>query len=457
MDFAELKELITKATANFEAQKQENTQILAKMTSLSEKFTELKGEFEKLREGGDMDTAKKMADQMDDVLNQLSDLRGKVKNPAAAITDVNQKKAVQDLVMKAFGKSIKNSKSSKQDIMSELRDQIDLEVKALNITTPAEGGYAVAEVLSRDVMDYAREMSPIAQYVGRKPEMTRDYRQLIKVSYPGVAEGIENVAGTAPAVTTTQEYVEVKAKEFKLYASPYITNEALMGTDINVYQDLIASLGEEIGIYLGSQILFGNGTGKNARGILSSKRVDITNLTGESFKPTLAADPANARDSDFYPVHATGVSGALGTDDVSAVNFIIDVTNTLPSRYLANAGWYMNRKTKGVFEKLRDAQDRPVFTYDYIEGTAGRRMLLNGYPVIIDDTMPDIAANSTFAIFGDLSRAYAIADGDINQMLLDPYTKKGGLLVYTEKEFFEMVQHSDAILVLAATANALAP
>lgn len=456
MDIKELQALITKATENFEAQKKENDTLTVSLKSMSTKYDELKGDIEKLREAGDADGVKKALESIGELSDEMSDLRSKYKNPAAAISDADQKKAMRGIVMKAVGSVIKGSKNIKGDVFDSIKSEIDLQVKTLNISTPAEGGLAIAEVLSMDVMDYAREFSPIAQLVLMKAGMTRDYRQMIKVTYPGVSEGIEAVAGTVPAETSTQEYTEVKSKEFKLYAQPRITNEALYGTDINVYGDLLVCLGEEIGIYLASQLLFGDGTGKNARGILSSNRVSITNLTGESFKPTLTPTGVGARDSDFFPVFATGVSGAIGADSVAIVDYVIDMTNNLPTRYLQNAKWIMNRKTKGVFEKVRDANNLPIFVKDYIPGLPGKQLILNGYPVIIDDTMPDIAADSTFAIFGDLSKAFAMANGDIDQMLLDPYTKKGSLIVYTEKEFFEMIQRSDAILVAAATANAFA-
>lgn len=453
MTFEELQALITKATEKFEAQKAENSKLQVKLTELVENYDKLKGDFEKLRDAGDADGAKKVADSIEELQNEMSDLRAKHKNPAAAITDEAQKKAMREIVMKAVGGVIKNSKNQKGDVFDSIKSEIDLQVKTLNISTPAQGGLAIAEVLAMDVMDYAREFSPISQHIMMKSSMTRDYRQMIKITYPGVAEGIEAVAGTVPAETSTQEYTEVKSKEFKLYAQPRITNEALFGTDIDVYGDLLASLGEEIGIYLAAQLLFGDGTGKNARGILSSNRVDLTNLTGESFLPTLTPTGAGARDSDFFPAHPTGVSGSIGTDDKAIVDFVIDVCNTLPTRYLPGAAFYMNRKTKGLFEKVRDTQERPIFVHDYIPGLPGKQLMLNGYRVIIDDTMPDVAADSTFAIFGDLGKAFAMNNGDIDQMLLDPYTKKGNLIVYTEKEFFEMIQRSDAVLVLAATAN----
>jgi HK97 family phage major capsid protein len=88
-----------------------------------------------------------------------------------------------------------------------------------------------------------------------------------------------------------------------------------------------------------------------------------------------------------------------------------------------------------------------------VAGLPGKQLVLNGYPVVIDDTMPNVAANSTFAIFGDLSKAFYINNGDIDKLLLDPYTVDGCTVVKMDKEMFEMVGHSDAILVCAATTN----
>ena len=90
-------------------------------------------------------------------------------------------------------------------------------------------------MLSSDVIEYAREFSPILGQVGRKPT-TRDYRELVLVSYPSVQEGIENVAGTSITETTTQEYKEVAARVFKVNAKPRITDEAMYSADIDLYE-----------------------------------------------------------------------------------------------------------------------------------------------------------------------------------------------------------------------------
>jgi len=426
----ELKALLEKAVADVEAQNVKNAELSTQVKALEAKLEEAPSEA-----------------KMEEILNEISDLRGKMVAPIAQ--PVDHAKALKEVASKSLAAFVKSNQ--KEDVFTFVKSHSADQFKTLNITNADEGGRAVAEVLSRDVIEYAREYSPILGEIGRK-NMTRNYRELVLVTYPSVQEGIENVAGTSITQTTTQEYKEVVSKEFKINAKPRITDEAMYGTDIDIYGQLTRLLGREISIYLAAQVLFGDGTGKNCRGMLSSNRVDITNGTGESFKPTLATDPADARNHDYFPVKATGVSASLGADDNAIVDFVIDVANELPTEYLKGAKWYFNRKTKGVFEKVRDADGNPIFRMNYREGG----LQLNGFPVVIDDTMPDIAADSLFAVFGDMSKAFAISDGDVNKMLLDPYSVDGCTVIKTDKEYFEMVQHSDAILVLAATANAAA-
>ena len=144
------------------------------------------------------------------------------------------------------------------------------------------------------------------------------------------------------------------------------------------------------------------------------------------------------------------MSGDLGADDIARVNFIIDLVNKLPTQWLPGAKFHMNRKVKGTLEKIRDENNKPVFMNSYREGGG---FMLMGCPVVIDDTLPNLTANSTPIIFGNLGAAYAINDGDIDKMLIDPYTVDDCTVVKYSKEMFEMVQNSDAILIVAATTN----
>lgn len=430
----ELKAMLESANASIVEQKEINEAAAVKIKELEVKAESAIG-----------------AEEAEEIKNLISDLESKVKTPLSAVTAEDEQKALKSVVVKVTADWARGKQNgTAADLYKYVADKGTEKFKALNITNADEGGRAIAEILSRDVIEYAREYSPILENVGRKSSMTRNYRELVLVSYPSVQEGIENVAGTSISETTTQEYKEVVSGTFKVNAKPRITDEAMYGTDIDIYGQLTSLLGREISIYLANQVLFGDGSAKSARGILSSNRVDITDTSGESFKPTLASNPDNARPADYYPVKATGVSGAIGADDTAIVDFVIDVANEFPTMYLGGAKWYMNRKTKGIFEKVRDSEGNPIFKMSYREGGG---VVLNGYPVIIDDTMPDVAADSTFAIFGNLGLAYAINDGDIDKMLIDPYTVDGCTVIKYDKEMFEMVQNSDAIIVCAATTN----
>lgn len=452
----ELKALLEKANENYTTQKAKNEALEATIKALETKHDAAMKIVDGLK-GVEGEALKKAIDQVNELVDEISDLRSKMKAPAAVVlSDEEQKKAFRKLASKAIGTLLSKGYTDRRSLLDLLPSEMETQIKSLNITTPADGGLAVAEVLATDVLDYAFEYSPLLSMLMLKSSLTRNYRQLIRITRPKARRGSENVNGDAKTLTDTQKYAEVKSHVFKVEAQPFITNEALLGTDIDVYADLREGLGEEIADFLVNDLYFGEGADYEARGILGSKRFDITNLTGESFKPTMTPTGVGSRNPDFFPAFATGVSGSIGADDVAIVNFVINTCNKLPTRYRRGAKWVMNTNTKGIFEKVRDADNKPIYSYDFIQGATGRQFLLNGYPVEIDDFMPDVGANEPFAIFGRLDMAMAYNRGDINQLILDPYTRKGGLTVYTEQEYVEMVQRSDAILVCAATANALA-
>jgi HK97 family phage major capsid protein len=426
--------------------------------SLEGQIDAVNTKYEALEDSKDADEIKKLMDSIAVLEEDISDVRTKAANKFQPTKDEHE--AVKTIVVASIGNMLKNKGATdsglKLDLLQAAVGMINDKVKALNIGTPTDGGLAIAEVLSRDVIHYAREFSPIMSLVGRDPTMTRNFRKLVLVGFPAVATGIENIAGSVLPNTDTQKYAEIRGKTWKTYAKPILTDEILTATDINVYNELLVLLGEQMGIYQAAQILQGTGVDDsgqtNARGILSV-RVDITNLTGESFKPTLDAVVANERDHDVYPVKASGVSGSFGATDVAIVDLFIDLINEHPSRFLSGASFVMNRKTKGVIEKVRDADEHPIFMSNFKEG--GTPTIL-GYPLVIDDTMPNVAVDSTPVIFGDLSRAFYLNDGDIDKMLLDPYSVDQCVVVKTSKEMFERVGNSDAIKVIALTTNALA-
>ncbi len=448
-ELIKLKELIEGVAEKFKTSQEARVKLEETLTGKMQALTD---KMEELEKSQDTEEIKKLKSGIEDLENEISDVRTKAASATTIQTTEQEHEAVKGIVRRAAGSFIKAAKAdgTKGDLLKGIGAGIAEQIKTLNVTNNTEGAFAVAEVLQRDVIEYAREFSPIMELIGRDPIMTRNYRTLVLTGYPGVSAGIENVAGSVLPQTSTQEYSEVRSKTWKVYAKPRITDEAMSAPDVDLYGHLLELLGQEMSIHQAAQVLQGTGTDTstttNARGILSA-RVDITDTTGESFKASTGSD---ARDHDIYPVRPTGVSGSLGATDVAIVNYFIDLINDHPTRFLEGAYFLMNRRTKGILEKVRDAQNRPLLVNNYREG--GGPMIL-GYPIFIDDTMPNVAADSTPIIFGLLNRAFYVNDGDIDQMLLDPYSVDQCTLVKTSKEMFERVGNSDAITIVGCTTN----
>lgn len=438
----ELKALLAKAQENFDAQAAKAAQADVRLKDAENKNQAIAAEFKAQKEIFET-AAKKHAEEIDQLKNQIADFEVKFKG-GLVITDQKEEKEKLTLAFKnAVGSFMKVKTANASSIV--FKDYVEGHIKAaLNLTTTGQGLESIDEVLSREIIERARETYPIIGAVGSR-NMPRSLREEVLISYPSVQQGIENVAGTTISQTEVQRYAEVVNQVAKVNAKPRITDEAMVGGDLDLYGHLLRLLNDEIGRYLVNQILYGNGGSKNMRGILSSSRFNITNLTGESFKPTIAA--SGARNPDFYPALGTGVSGNLPANDVAIVNWLVDLETELPTAYLNGAKWYMNRRTLARFKKVRDADERPIFASGYM----GEPMSILGYPVVVDDYMPDIAVNAPFLIFGKLNEAFYISPGDIDSMLIDPYTVDGCTVVKVNKEYFEIVGKNDAIIIGAAT------
>lgn len=455
MDPKELQKLLEDAVALGKSVEKENESLQKTIIAKGEELTKLKSDFEALQQqlkdgGGDDEQVIALKQQVEDLVQEISDVRTKFRT-VSQVAPENVKSALREVARKSYNSFIKDAKKKGYTDFANFATSIENEVKTLNIGDgTGTAGAAIAEILSMDLIEYAREYSPILGEIAMRSGLTRDFRELVLESYPVIADGIEGVPGTDFAATATQTYGEVKTDVVKLMANAPITDEAFYGTTYNVYSDLVRLLGDQLAVTFAAKVLYGNGADKNGRGILSSSRVDITATTGESWKPSMGT---GARNHDFFPAYGTGVSGSLGADDEAIMDFIEDVIARLPTKYLANAKWKMNRKTRAVLAKVRDTQNRPVFKRNMIEGGVD---MIAGYPVVLDDTMPDITADSLPIIFGDLRAAFAMSNGDINYMQLNPYKTQGVTYVEHNHEIFTIMQKSDAILVIAATANAMA-
>ena len=114
----------------------------------------------------------------------------------------------------------------------------------------------------------------------------------------------------------------------------------------------------------------------------------------------------------------TGAAGGLAADDPA--DALIDLVYSVKAGYRQNGTFVMNRRTQSEVRKLKDEGG----CYLWSPGIQAAQPTLLGYPVMTDDSMPDVGANSLSIAFGDFRRGYLVVDRLGVRVLRDPYSAK---------------------------------
>lgn len=373
---------------------------------------------------------KALEDTIAEMKNLVADVEAKAAEQVMRVKNVDETAELRKEINSGLRAALSGPTKLKQ-----ATDLNNIEVKAVTIGGTDGEALAIDNVLGTSIIERARENVAILGLIGNKSVSSVDYREMVLRGYPEVGDGVEQVAGVNWPSTGTMKYEEVTLNVAKKYAKPFISDEAAADPYIDLVAELERLLAEEMSRTWAVQVLFGDGTSGNLRGLLSSKRIDAAALSGESYKDH------ETRDAEYYPVIATGVAGGLPAADADVIDLLIDITAALPTAYLGAAKWLMNRRTLAALRKLKDLEGRP-----YIQFEAGGFTLI-GHPVALEDYMPDITAGSTPIVFGDVKSAYTLADID-DKFLVDPYSIDGAVQFKQTSRKGDLVQKNDAIVVV---------
>jgi HK97 family phage major capsid protein len=293
------------------------------------------------------------------------------------------------------------------------------ELKALSVGSNPDGGYLAPVELDREIMRIAETVSAMRSVAQVITIGGQAYKKLINRG--GAASGwVGETETRAETATPTLSQMDFPAME--VYARPFTTQQALDDSFINVEQWLAEEVSIEFAAQEGAAFVSGNGTNR-PRGINSYNVV---------------ANASYAWGSVGFV--ASGAAGAFST--ANAADRLIDLMAALRQGYRPGARWMMNRLVDAEIRKLKDGNGQ----YLWAPGiAAGAPVSLLGYPVTIDDNMPDIAANSLSILFGDFRRAYLIVDRMGVRTLRDPFSNKPFVEFYTTKRVGGGIQNFEAV------------
>jgi HK97 family phage major capsid protein len=213
--------------------------------------------------------------------------------------------------------------------------------------------------------------------------------------------------------TTAPNLKKLSIPVFEIYAAPAATQTLLDDSAVDIGQWLVNSVGRSFAQKEGAAFVSGDGVNK-PRGLLTYQTDTTADFT-----------------RSFGKLQHIAVGSATPDDD-AFVDALIEAQTSVRAPYRANGSWLMNRSTLKAVRQLKDTQQRPLLSST---GTlvAGQAMELLGWPVAIDESMPDISTNSLSIAVGDFRQAYLIVDRIGIRVLRDPYTAKPYVLFYTTK------------------------
>lgn len=303
------------------------------------------------------------------------------------------------------------------------------EAKAMQAGTDPDGGYVVHATMSREMTKVMEEISPVYRLSRVIPLDKSDSFEEPIDRNAAAAFWVGETTARGDTATPQLGLFRVGLKE--IYAQPKTTQTLIEDTSFEIVRWLSEKVGEAFAAAEGDAFHNGDGVAK-PRGFLSytmSSAGDATRAWGE------------------LQYVGTGASGAFPTSSttVNPADVLVDVTSAMRAQYRGDAVWLMNRTTAGVVRKLKDAEGRHVWVDSLVQGQPST---LLGYPVEIDEEMPDISAGSYSIAFANLKRAYTIVERPGLRFLTDPYTDKPHVRLYSYRRVGGGVNNFEAIKLL---------
>lgn len=275
-----------------------------------------------------------------------------------------------------------------------------LERKALGRGSDVDGGVLVHSELEQQIDRVASTVSAMRQVADVVQIGSSSQKMRVKTSGLTARWIGENEAG---GETTNAKFAMIEITAEEMEAEPWVYNDTLEDSDYNLEMDVSDEAGIAFAEAEGSAAITGDG-GKKMRGIATYSMV------------------ANAS----YAWGKTGYIASGASGDFAASNpadKVIDLLHSLKSVYRGGAQLMMADTTLGKLRQIKDGSGNfYLFNPDPTGNFAG---MVLGVPVVIDDNVAAIGANSYSIIYANFKRAYRIVDRRGITLIRDNLTTKG--------------------------------
>lgn len=296
---------------------------------------------------------------------------------------------------------------------------------AMHSGSDPDGGYFVTPAVSSTMTRRLYDESPMRRLARVETITTgNSWVEPLDLGEPEanwVGERSERPATASPGMGKLEVHVH------EIFANLPVTQQLLDDAGFDLGGWIEAKITEKFVRSENSAFLTGTGVVK-PRGLLTY--------------PTAATDDAARPWGTIQTLNSGGASSI--TSDA-----LVGLVWKLRQPYRSGAAFVMNSNTAATVDKLKDGQGNYLWRPAFVLGAPAT---LLGYPVEIDEGMPDVAAGSTPIAFGNFKLGYVIVDRLGIKFLRDPYTAKPNVNFYSYRRVGGGLANSEAIKLLKIAA-----
>lgn len=425
MSWSDIKNLLEKQANTFEEFKQVNDDRLkslgegneAKARELDEKLKRMESSMQNVA-----NAAKDMEITMDQQKERIELLEARERAPGAT-----KREQMENEYKSAFMDWMRDAKNPHAEArLRETARKAEAEFKDITIGTPAAGGYALPEEISRQIEELEIKISPVRRLVKVVQVGSNDYKELVSIH--GGASGWVGETGSRTA-TGTPELRERAPTFGEIYAYPQVSEWALDDIFFDAAGWLVNDVAKDFARAEGQAVLNGNGTNKPT-GIFNTTPV----LTADEASPMRAA-------AAIQYVPLVGASSPVSLNGDSIINLVYNVN----SIYRANGVFAMNSLSLAAVRRLKTSNGDYIWEPNFQAGEPPRVL---GYPVENWEDMPAIADTAFPIAFGDWKRGYVLAERVGLRITSENVTNVGYVRFYIRRREGGTVLNNDAIKAL---------
>jgi len=296
---------------------------------------------------------------------------------------------------------------------------LEMEGKALNSAVAADGGYLVDPQTSEAIKGTLSSTASIRAVASVVNVDATFYDVLVDHSELGAGWATET--GTV-SETDTPQVDRISIPLHELSALPKASQRLLDDSAFDIEGWIASRISDKFSRSEADAFVNGDGIDK-PKGFLTAPIID----------------------NDSWSWGSLGYIASETDATIEAADPIVDLVYAVGAQYRANGTFVMNSKTAGTIRKLKDNDGRFLWSDGLAAGEPAR---LLGYPVLIAEDMPDIAADAYPIAFGDFGAGYTIAERPDLRVLRDPFSAKPHVVFYATKRVGGAVSDFGAIKLL---------